>query len=379
MWASLSVELACCRDDGRAEADTKFTSYSAGPLTAWQDACMRTVHIAAVAIAVVLLVGCQGPQADTPGSPSGGPPSPEASASGVQERETGLVQPKQVFGGDCTKLFTIGELSAAMGTSMTVIAPDQIFDNSGIVDEQNAALRCAWESTPYAVVDVLVYPSVAVTYDKPSECGQFTESAIDACPIETTVNGIAISGVEGIADGDAAVVSAAQATLLSLFADRATPENSAAVPIPAAGSWAYPVNCEAIVAAAVLSGVPGLGASSTGYTGAGGSDAYYPAAVVALWGPTGLPHCGIQGESVYLDFDAFGGGRWKEAELSAAPAVPLAVDGVDAVYVLPLSDGRFRINAFDGPNWLQFDVGFTENAGPIAAALVTSLDATAIP
>lgn len=340
---------------------------------------MRPAHVATALVVLLVVAGCQGqPTPTTSASLPASSPAPSADEP-VQERETGLIQPKQVFGGDCSLLFSTDEVSAAVGATMTVVPPADIFDNAGIIDEQNGGLRCAWKSDPYSVVDVLVLPAEAVSYDEPDTCGSFTESGIPACTLEATANGIRMSGMVGRIDAPVVDMEAAKQTLLALFTERATPANVAPVPIPAAGSWAFPVECESVVAAADLSGVPGLGADSTGYSGAGGSDAYYPPAVQALWGPHGLPHCGIDGESVFLDFDASGGGRWKESELSAAPAVPLVAEAFDAAYAVPLSDGRFRIHAFNGPNWISFDVTFTKNAVPIATALIAALDATAIP
>jgi uncharacterized protein YceK len=341
---------------------------------------MRAAHVVIALAVTLLLTGCQ---ALTPPSstPSGGAPSPTPtlSTSPVQERETGLAKPRQVFGGDCAQLFTAEEVGTALGVPVAAQADVDIFDNFGIIDEQNGGLRCAWVADGYAaLLDVLVLPADATDYDEPSGCGSYLESGMPACPLEASAGGIRISGLAGRFDVELTVIESATNALLSMFEERATPANSAPVPLAAAGSWAYPVDCEAIVAASDFSAVPGLGASSTGSAGGGGSDAYYPAAVIALWRELGLPHCVIAGESVYLYFDAFGGGRWMEAELSAAPASLLPVEGIDAVYATPLGDGTSRINVFDGPNWLQFTVSFTKNAGAIATRLVTALDATAI-
>lgn len=341
---------------------------------------MRSTHVVAIVVLALSLAGCQGLPSPTGSSPhAGASPSASPSASPIQERETGLTQPRQVFDGDCGALFTEDELGAALGATVSLAAPDDLFDNEGIINQQNGGLRCGWYSDPYAAfVDVLVVPAAAVDYDEPTGCGAYLESGVPACPLEAVAGGIRISGLVASSTGDISAIESATESLRLLFEQRATPENAAPVPLPAVGSWAYPVNCEAIVAASDFSAVPGLGSASLGYTGAGGSDAYYPRAVSALWGASGLPHCGIEGESVSLDFDAFGGGRWKEAELSASPATKLPVDGVDAVYATALGDGSSRINVFDGPNWLQFTVKFTKNAGPIATQLVTALDATAI-
>ena len=71
--------------------------------------------------------------------------------------------------------------------------------------------------------------------------------------------------------------------------------------------------------------------------------------------------------------------RWKGVSVgTAAQATPLTVDGLDSVLANPNPDGSYTIDVLDGPNWLEFTVTHTSNAGPIATALVTALDATAV-
>ena len=286
--------------------------------------------------------------------------------------------PRQVFDGDCSRLFTTEELEAAVGTAVTPVPAADIFDNQGTENQRFGGLRCDWVAPEYAVyVGVLVLPAAAVSYTEDHACDIALESGHAGCALEAITNGIRISGVVTRSDRDIGLAATAQAALLAVFAEHAVGVNVAPVPLPAAGAWSFPVDCPAVVAAADFSGVPGLGASSTGDHG-GGSDAFYPRAALELWSDVGPPHCFITGESVYLYFDAYGGGRWKEAEVAAgAGTAPIAVDGLDAVYSVPLGDGTFRVNVFDGPNWLQFTVNFTTNAPAIAQTLVASLDLTA--
>lgn len=335
-----------------------------------------------VAAAVVLVVaGCASPDPTSP-RPSASPEATEASETEApaQERETGLVAPAQVFGGDCAALFSDAEVSAAVGATATAVSEYSV-DSDAI--EQRGGIECSWRTAEgdasFVLVWLFVFPQGAVPHEpSPAACGRAaweSEDSVD-CAIEAVAAGAQISGLvigEGSTSGS---VEPGTATLLSLFEERAAAASAAPVPIAALGAWDTPVVCESVVEAADFSAVAGLGAGSTG-EGAGGRGGVVPAVVLSLHGDDQLPFCVINGSSADVVFTALGGMRWKgEQRAAAAGATPISVDGLDSVLVSAASGGGHTVDVLDGPNWVRFDVAFTKNAGPIATALVTALDAT---
>jgi hypothetical protein len=176
-------------------------------------------------------------------------------------------------------------------------------------------------------------------------------------------------------DSDTSLLAAQRDALVEHFSENPS-DPSAPLPVPAVGAWAYPVDCASIVADADLSGVPGLGERAVGRQ-TGGNDAFYPEAESALWGEFTPPLCGVDGEDATIEFDARGGSRWMEGEVSATwGASPLVLSGIDKAFSIPDKYGYTDVEVFDGPNWLSFRVKHLKNAEPIATALVAALDKT---
>ncbi len=340
---------------------------------------MKIARALTVTVALVALAGCALlPVAESP-TPGVVPTlSPTPTPTPTQERETGLVAPAQVFGGDCEALFTVAELSDILGMTLTGPRKMSIADDHTPYVEEHGGVFCSWTSTTFQGGVVLVgLPEGAVDYAPPVGCDIQAEGMGSGCTLESVKNGIRISGAVSRADNDRAAVEAAQSALLELFAERAERAIVAPVPLPAVGAWAWPSNCDAIVAAADFSAVPGLGGSVQSYSG--GTDAYYPPAEIALLGSYGPPICVVRSGDVSIDFTALGGARWAETEVATMPgATTLAVDGIDSVMLSPTNYGKTRVDAFDGPNWVTFSVLHASNAGTLAQALIAALDTTAL-
>ena len=343
---------------------------------------MKAIRVCVVvALVAVVLTGCKGPATDSPLAESA--PSPSATSTPTQERETGLVAPKQVFGGDCNALFTADEVSQLVGFSVPEISKTYSVGYPYV--EQHGGIRCIWWSSGRGYVDLVVLPSAAVSYSASTGCGLLQEEGwIGGCALEASQNGILLSGGVFQFDADASARTAAQTGLLELFTQRAIESNAAPLPMPAAGSWSWPVDCAAVVASGEFSAVPGFGSGAVGSL-TGGSGAYNSPGEMALW-PAALtpPYCELRNGDLYVWFDALGGGRWAEANVSAlSEATTIAVDGVDKVVISPIHSERIefertRVDAFDGPNWVTFYVRYPSNAGVMAQALVAALDTTAI-
>ncbi len=332
---------------------------------------------AALALSLVL-VGCSTVQTAPPTSA----PKPTVEVTptaAAQERETGLVAPAQVFGGSCDALFTAAELGEAIGIPVTGPNTWQLQDGGTRYVEQHGGIRCSWSASGFAAsVSLIALPESAVDYAEPTGCGIETEGGSTGCSLEATENGVRLSGAVFRTDNDLAALGAAQTSLLDLFAQRAQGANVAVLPLPAAGSWAWPVDCATVVAAGDFSAVPGLGGSVTGGQ-TGGSDAYFVAAENALWGGFVPPYCEVGHDQIWVYFSALGGGRWTQSEVSAFPgSSTIAVAGIDSVLLSPGYGDTTRVDVYDGPNWVTFNVRYASNAGSMAAALVAALDTTAI-
>ena len=333
--------------------------------------------LVAVAVTTTVLSGCQGRAADSP-LPSDPPSLALPTPTPTQARETGLVAPAQVFGGDCEALFTSAEISEILGMPMIASEGSYIADGGFPYVEQHAGMHCSWGHSDYqGLVSLIVLPEAAVEYSASTGCDVATELG-SGCALEAAHNGMRISGGVFRADNDQAALASAQSSLLELFAQRAEEASVVPVPLPAAGAWAWPVDCVAVGAAGDFSAVPGLGAATESLRAGGGTDAYFAPADKALAGDYPVPYCLLQSGEVFVYFIALGGSRWAEAQVTARPdATTIAVDGIDTVVLSPGWEGT-RVDAFDGPNWVTFFVRHSSNAGVLAQALVAALDTTAI-
>ena len=333
-----------------------------------------------VATVAVALAGC-GALPPSPGATQNPAQTTSPTEPAEQERETGLVPPAQVFGGSCDALVTTDELTQISGMPMQFVEPSAFGGVPYPYVPQHGGIECTWTTvgdSQSGVVTFIALPAEAVEYSASTACDVFTDSDEPGCALEAVQNGIRISGAVFQYGSDPSAQQQTQKAILDLFAQRATVEAAAPVPLPAQGAWAWPVNCAAVVDAGDFSAVPGLGAAATGEQ-SGGSDAYYPAAEVALWGGFSPPYCNVYSGDVYVTFYALGGGRWAEASVTAVPgATSVPVEGIDVVVQSPGYSGLTRVDVFDGPNWLTFWVRYPANAGVAAQALVSALDTTAL-
>jgi hypothetical protein len=345
-------------------------------------------------LAVVLLSGCQPTSPLLPAVPHAptetaiAVPTPTPSEPAAPTRETGLEAPRQIFEGDCSSLFSDEALSDALGVSMTV---NLNADRGGGRDvdvlqatvEQLGGMQCDWSSVSAGKMRLwaFVYPDGTFEYTAKSHACVFTGFEGNDCRVDSVEGGAVISGVLGSPESESTAADlkkseSQRAALLALFADRVNTADIALAPIPAVGAWNLRVDCEAVVAKSDLSAVPGLGAAATGER-SGWIGGYLPHFVRSLYGDSATG-CVINGESAQVFFTALGGLRWKgAASVTKSGARPLDVKGVDAVFMHDSSSGTHTIDVLDGPNWLQFEVKYPKNAGPIALALVAALDATA--
>jgi hypothetical protein len=328
------------------------------------------------AAAVMVLAGCglgavDAPSPLTPGEVVSPTPTP------TQVRETGLTPPARPFDGDCANLLTEAEASSLLGESATLYPFEGPQLDATVA--LHAGVWCFWVAADRdgsVGLDVVLLPEQAVSYDIQHGCepaGEMYGSA--RCAVEAVANGTRISGSLWDSTNAVDTTAVTRDAFVDLFTERANAATPAPVPIPAIGAWALPVDCASVVAAGDFSAVPGLGASSTG-DHTGGTDVLPPAAEMALWGGLGMPYCEVRGEAANVLFVGSGGGRWLESSV-AETTTPFAIEGYESAYVSPGQDGLTKVDIFDGPNWLHFEIRYTKNAKALADALFAALNTTA--
>lgn len=341
---------------------------------------MRPSRLLPAAALLLLVVGACAP---LEGAAAPGSAAPTATPTAVveQQRETGLVAPARPLGGDCANLLTVDEAGSFLGGAAVLSTGRESFAPNAAV-ELHGGLSCDWslaDGTYAASISVVLLAADAASFDSPTECIAESEEIITpTCPIEATVNGTRVSGwMYASPPASVQTVQSAVTGILALFEERANANPPAPVPLPALGAWAHPVDCAAVVAAGDLSSVSGIGASAVGMPFPFGGHAELNVAKVAVQGTNSpFPYCWIEGEAAEVTFVASGGGRWLESTVSAT-GTPFAIDGYESAYTTPGQDGLTKVDIFDGPNWLHFQIKFTSNAKPLADALFAGLDATA--
>lgn len=283
-----------------------------------------------------------------------------------QARETGLVAPALPFGGDCAALMSDSEVSELFGAPLALspVSYDSYAPNYAV--ELHAGLRCRWAGADgvYSTgVSMVILPEGTVSYDPPSGCvAEDVDLIAPYCALDATANGTTLSGSVWSEPATVESLQTASAAFLALFEERAAASTPAPIPLPAVGAWAKPTDCAAVVAAGDVSGVPGLGAGAVGMEFPFGGHPNTNAAESALVGSnTPFPYCWIDGESADVLFVASGGGRWLESQVTVG-ATPFTIEGYESAYTSPGQEGLTKVDVFDGPNWLHFQVRYTTNA-----------------
>jgi hypothetical protein len=334
------------------------------------------MRILGAAVVALLLAGCaqQAPEVE-----------PVETSTATVEPAEPVAQPAQVFGGDCSAIFSDEALSAALGQQLTRPSPAfmaafgiQVLEPEAFLEEQAGGVDCAWAApqedpttfTGYVLV-VTAVPAGAVTAAESSECAPSDLSAT-GCPIDVTANGIRLSGLLA-SDEPGADPLARVAAVEALFTENASAAAAPVVQTSLAGAWQTPTDCSAIAASVdwAALGEPDLEADESL-----GTDAYASPVQMALRGGRVLYTCWLFGDGRQLVFSLLGGGAWmRDAVLAQDGTTVVDVPGFDLVVERP---GPGTIDVFDGVNWLHAnDGGDPEAAYPLLSALVDALDTAA--
>ena len=157
---------------------------------------MKMAHALVVPVLVaVAFSGCTTETTDSSVKEPSGAGLPTPTPTATQARETGLVAPARVFGGDCANLVTDAEVRQLLGVSDVALyawdfAPEMTAELYG-------GVHCQWNSVPVGLagLDIAALPADAVSYDEPGTCPIQNEEFIGpACTLEKVVNGIRLSG-----------------------------------------------------------------------------------------------------------------------------------------------------------------------------------------
>ena len=360
-------------------------------------------RIAPVTVLLVLLAGC----APTPSAPTAAPTPPVAESQtptptpvAIQQPETGLVQPAQVFGGDCDSIFSINELTDILGSSaMPTGVPENTGDASVFLTAQSGGLTCSWASSDYANgIVITVVPAALLPLTTAEACAKDPyDSAGVECAMEAESNETRLSGKVWFAKAGARNKTKT-AKLVSIFDEKAAATEPVPLPIANADSWSNPVECS--ILEPLLDNPTMLG--GTGdlqiYQG-NGSDVYFTPAEHVLYGfddkadqvacafTTADPNRELTkaeikaGKISEISFSLVGGAAWVEDELSGWDgAKKISIDGIDSAYLVTNGDesGTFEcVVVFDGPNMLSAStaVGGAKKTFASIALVVEALNA----
>ena len=346
-----------------------------------------------VVVLLTLLAGCTAAPTVPSAAPNGPvveTPTPTPTPEPTQEPETGLVQPAQVFDGDCNAIFPIDELKAILGSSVKrTDSPDSSGEASRYVTAQSGGVTCSWASADYAngiVVTAVPAAALPLTTAKACQKDGYGGGGVD-CSIEAEAKATRLSGKVWFAKAGSRNATKT-ATLVSLFEEKAEAAQAVPLPIPNEKSWANPVDCS--ILEPLLDNPKVLG--GTGdlqiYQG-NGSDVYVTPAERVLFGfddradqvacaiTTADPNRELTkaeikaGKFANISMSFVGGAAWVEKELATWDGVEkLTIEGVDSAYLVTHGDEGGSVSiivAFDGPNMLSA----TTTAGGVAKRFAT--------
>jgi hypothetical protein len=304
------------------------------------------------------------------------PAAPVPTASATAKPTVGS---QQVFGGDCSALLTSAQVSAIMGSSLT-LEPEMTVANSGesvLPVLMRGGMRCTYSAATTkdpTVLYFVVLPESAKVED-PNCYG--TNSA-PACSFGSVASGLWISGV---AYGPKGTTTASLTQKIDMvesdFAAKAATQKPVAVVTPT-GAWKG-TSCKALGAAANLADVladPGLTVSS-GNGPAESPQGYYTAVAkvgqtACIWESDSPPKGGI----AELDVTILPGGSFARTQFENLPgAATLVASGTDGG-VYTTTDGFTTYTVFSGTNLLQLTTRHapTVQLSRAASALVQALN-----
>ena len=337
----------------------------------------RTLALAAVLI--VALAGCAPTEEVVEPSPV---PTIEPSPSATPQTESGLAQPEQVFGGECSALLSEADASAIVGSTLTITNDNPLVAFETVLVWQAGGIRCNWENEERTVgLSLTAAPARAVgQLDEPAACEQNRRDVIGdiTCGVQSEVNEIVVAGIVGFGGGASAAAkknaTTMTAALTAAIESNSTVDMAPPVTLPAPGAWANPgvafdrnpPACADLDSAIVSSDFMGGGTRGiledvlpvTGYltlidSDLGGFETNEPS--WCYWSATRTEAEVAKGQISQITSRTLGGGAWVLDLVSeAAGAKEITIDGVDRAYRVTDEAGHESIWVADGPNAASF-------------------------
>jgi len=337
-------------------------------------------RIVPIALLVLVLAGCT----PAPSVPTAAPTVPVAETSTpsptpvpTQEPETGLVQPAQVFDGDCSSLLSDADASDLLG-SPVALSPDTWIDTAEALVWQAGGFTCRWRGADsnYGLT-LTAAPSTSVAdLDEPLDCAVGNvDSPSLTCGVESSANGIVVTGLAfiGTADSSAAKKKAAAkvGALTERIAENSTESMWSPTPVPAENAWANPgtvatadpPSCVELDAAITSDEFLGDGATRRNPGDGGGGDVYITPIARDLMGYTTHEAwvCAWYVErtkaqvkkGLLTSFSAatVGGGAWVLDLVAQEDGVTeVTIAGADRAYRVEDEYGYVKVWASSGPN-----------------------------
>ena len=295
-------------------------------------------------------------------SPAESPPSLQSLPSPTATQPSAAVYPapERVFGGSCAALFTEAEVSEILGVPETLRLSGGGLGVYQQIPAHLGGMRCEWDGEyPGPSLVVVVMPVGVLTVPELDSCYSEEDYGFRYCPVDSTVNGIRISGAVLPLDDDVSRQAEA-GELEAIFRQRAEGAAQVSAPVRSPTAWKSPCPWEQLQANPELHDLvvaepafieEGLG-SDGGYIPQPAEDDIYERPETAGW------DCGFRYEegpvNYWFGFTALGGGRWNEELLARLPgAVYQTVSGFDAVITWPDSTGDMvHVAAFIDDNWI---------------------------
>ncbi|HEX4443420.1 MAG TPA: hypothetical protein VHZ81_07585 [Galbitalea sp.] len=311
-------------------------------------------------------------------APTATPATHSASAAQHTAEPTPVTSQHLAFGGDCSALVSVADVTSDVGTTVALSGLDPWLDFTQWVVPAVGGTWCVWNASNNShaqSVDVIVLPaSAASSASYPaSTCTADGDGDLGDCGFNVVDSGYWFSGEVGLDFGSTvAQARAATARLEAQLQASAASAGKAPAIVAVTGAWAKPASCASLDAAGAVStslGSPTLVLASDDALMENGNPDAYTAALAAApylaceWQTT--PNGDDRAFSVYL----YPGGASSKSHLISSKSVAVTVPGADSAYVSPGIEGTKTFDVFAGTNAFVID----SNASDITAAQFTGI------
>lgn len=311
-------------------------------------------------------------------------PTPTPTDQAPEPKPSTTVKPEQLFDGDCSAVLNEQKASAIAGMPLKVRESSFVVDPSwggySFAVAQSGGIDCRWAAPPQEDVSfsptislVFLYDKLLPPLEKPQSCGQgYTENI--TCAIDGVANGVRYSGGIGGERADAEKIADEVVAAIEEFLQS---ESIAPAPLPAAGAWSTPPDCDRLGTLAEINTL--LDGTFATYGGEGHGNRGSQAVWNLLTEDQSLNcYWFDESDNSAVQVGVFGGGAWAQPIVANEPvAEPVSIDGFDSAYLATDEYGSSTLHAFRGDNWIQIpaDVATLDDRKALLIAFANALDA----